>query len=258
MDEQVTRFRNQGSASVLVGQQKLIAIFVDDLGAEPWTHTERKMIESKINQALRWLENHAEQYRIHLNIQHICLPGSASTGCQIDRYIDEKDQRAGPGHSAWQNCVVAKLTTKRSVSEGWFELFEDCELTLDMADGSSILFFVKRNGVSSIAFPYFSTENTEFERERGIIFDMGGITTGQTYLESQIVHELLHLYGAVDLASHKAPKILQPLAHKYVKDVMHTPNHELLVEYEISDLTAFLIGWTSKLPKILDKDGTSL
>lgn len=57
-----------------------------------------------------------------------------------------------------------------------------------------MLFGVRRY-YPSIAFPYFEGEHPEFSKERGIIYDLGADdqgAEGQTFLDSQIAHEILH------------------------------------------------------------------
>ena len=101
-----------------------------------------------------------------------------------------------------------------------------------------------------MAFPFFEGEHAEFERERGIIYDNGG-EEGQTFLDSLIAHELLHLYGAVDFAPGKCPDLLSAFAKQHDKDVMHTPTQCPLDRYVISALTAYLVGWCPTRPDCL-------
>ncbi len=246
MAQSVENKRNIGSAAILVGDQKILFIFVDDDGAGPWTDDLRKVVEDKIQRSLRWLEDKARLSGIQLRLHHACAPVK-STACHAMGRIDETDLCAGPGHSTWQNHVVSGLTRKSSsVASCWYELFETSGLPLNSSEGSAVFFCVRRY-CPSIAFPFFEGENIEFERERGIIYDNGG-ETGQLYLDSLIAHEILHLYGAVDLAPEKAPVALM----KYVKppsnDVMHTSTQHPIDNYCLGDLSRYLIGWSQKKP----------
>ena len=147
----------------------------------------------------------------------------------------------------WQNHVVSGLTRRSSsVANCWYELFETCGLPLNRSEGSAVFFCVRRY-CPSIAFPFFEGENIEFERERGIIYDNGG-EAGQLYLDSLIAHEILHLYGAVDLAPEKAVNSLKKYAKRCSNDVMHTPTQCSLDNYCIGDLTRYLIGWSQRRP----------
>lgn len=80
----------------------------------------------------------------------------------------------------------------RLSSRRWDDLFRVYGLPLDRAEGSAVFFCVRRS-VPSVAFQFREGENSEFEKERGIIYDNGG-DTGQIYLASQIAHEILHPY----------------------------------------------------------------
>ena len=231
---------------MLVGDQKILFIFVDDDGSGPWTDDLRKVVDGKIERSLRWLEDKAGFSGIQLRFRHVCAPVK-STACHAVGRIDETDLCAGPGHSTWQNHVVSGLTRRSSsVANCWYELFETCGLPLNRSEGSAVFFCVRRY-CPSIAFPFFEGENIEFERERGIIYDNGG-EAGQLYLDSLIAHEILHLYGAVDLAPEKAVNSLKKYAKRCSNDVMHTPTQCSLDNYCIGDLTRYLIGWSQRRP----------
>jgi hypothetical protein len=245
MIQSIENKRNIGSAAMLVGDQKLLFIFVDDVGAGPWTVELREVVEVKIQRSLRWLEDKARSCGIQLRLQHVCAPVEL-IACHASVRIDETDLCAGPGHSTWQNHVVSGLTSWGSVAQRWYELFETCGLVLDRSEGSAVFFCVRRY-FPSIAFQFFEGENIEFERERGIIYDNGG-EAGQLYLDSLITHEILHLYGAVDLALGKAPDPLKKYAKQYSDDVMHTPTQRPLDNYCLGDLTRYLIGWCQTKP----------
>lgn len=131
----------------------------------------------------------------------------------------------------------------------WDDLFRVCGLPLDGAEGSAVFFCVRRY-VPSVAFKFREGESSEFEKERGIIYDNGG-HRGQIYLASLIAHEILHLYGAVDLAPHKAPDQLKEYASQYARDLMHTPTQDALDGYDIGGLTAYLVGWSRTKPELL-------
>lgn len=103
----------------------------------------------------------------------------------------------------------------------------------------------------SIAFAFFEGENLEFERERAIIYDNGG-EKGQLFLDSQIAHELLHLYGAVDFAPGKTPdEALTGLSSQHSDDVMHTPTQRDIECYRVGEITAYLVGWLKTKPACL-------
>jgi hypothetical protein len=232
-----------------VGDQKILFIFVDDDGAGPWTVELRQPVEIKIERSLRWLENKAQAYGIQLRLKHVCIPRGSSVACHASENIDETDYCAGPGHSTWQNRIVTGLTSFGSVASCWNDLFKSGGLPLYGTEGSAVVFCVRRY-VPSVAFPFFEGQNDEFERERAIIYDNGG-EEGQLFLDSQIAHELLHLYGAVDLAPDKTPDPLKKFASQYSDDVMHTPTQRAIESYCISDLTAYLVGWRKTKPAFL-------
>ena len=241
------RWRGLGSASRLVGDQMLLFIFVDDEGSGPWTPDLRAPVEGKIESGLRWLEGEARNRGVILRFQHACVPTGGHAACDARSRIDHLDYRAGPAHSGWQNQVVAGLVGRfGSVASRWDDLFRASGLVLDGAEGSALFFLVRRYA-NSVAFRFFEGEDLEFEKERGIIYDNGG-PGGQIFLSSQIAHEILHLYGAVDFAPNKERGLRNEFSDRYHDDVMHTPTQRPLSDYEISDLTAYLVGWTQVRP----------
>ena len=244
-------WRNLGSAAMLNGEQKLLFIFVNDNGADYWTIALRTPVEIKIERSLRWLEDKARRRGIQLNLQHVCVPLKPSIACCIATQINQSDYKAGPGHSTWQNQIVTKLTSRGSVAERWNDLFKAYGLPLNGAEGTAVFFCVRRH-VRSVAFPFSKGQDIEFKKERGIIYDNGG-NEGQRYLDSLIAHEILHLYGAKDLAPDKIPNSLKKHASQYSNDVMHTPTQHPLSNYCISDLTAYLVGWCETKPACLEK-----
>jgi hypothetical protein len=245
----IERACNLGSAAALVGDQNLLFIFVDDSGADPWTFELRNPVENRIERSIRWLENKARASGIQLRVRHVCLPLGSPVACHAGGRVDEADYCAGPGHSTWQNRVVTGLTSFGSVASRWDDLFRAGGLPLNGADGSALVFCVRR-WVPSVAFPFFEGVNVEFERERAIIYDNGG-EAGQLFLDSLIAHELLHLYGAVDLAPDKTPEPLKEFASQYSDDVMHTPTQRSIECYCIGDITAYLVGWLKTKPACL-------
>ncbi len=237
-------YRNIGSARMLVGSQKLLFVLVDDDGATPWTHELRKPVEEKIDSSLRWLEKRANGFDKPLRIAHRCLPLSPNVASNAGCRINENDYTAGPHHATWQNSIASSLTTHGSLAERWDELFELADLPLKDDEGSAILLCVRRH-TCSVAFRYCNGQNPEFEKERAIIYDMGGVG-GQAYLDSLIAHEILHLYGAEDLAPGKVHESLKIIAQKLTDDIMHTPTQKPINEYDISEVTAYLVGWLEK------------
>jgi hypothetical protein len=226
----------------------VLFIFVDDKGATPWTVELRQPVEKKIMQSLRWLEDKAQAYGIQLSFQHRSIPLGSTAALHAGCYINEVDICAGPVHSTWQNQVVTEFIGRStSVACGWNELFDKAGLSIKATEGSAVIFCVRRY-FPSIAFPYTKDQNVEFEKERAIIYDNGG-ETGQIYLDSEIAHEILHLYGAVELAPNKAPLLLSKHSSQFSDDVMHTPTQKAITSYCISNLTAYLIGWHRTMPE---------
>jgi hypothetical protein len=179
------------------------------------------------------------------------MPRAPQAAIYTATRIDERDDHGGPHHATWQNGIVWGLVRSRSVAGGWSELFQQSGVELVGADGSALLFCVRRHECP-IAFSFSQGQNAEFEKERGIIYDNGGHPGSQIYLDSAIAHEILHLYGAVDLKPTKAPAPLNTMPDAcWDNDVMHTPNHRPIDQYSIGEVTAYLVGWDQERPSVL-------
>lgn len=256
MSSAFDRFRNHGSANALRGNAGLITVFVSDPGADaPWDLAARAMVERHIELATSWLEAQAASHGTALRFCHHVAPGDApSVG--VDVRIDETNPTAGPHHSTWQNTATARLfqTTGLWVGTAWPRfraLITDAELS------SLAVLFVVRRIFPSIAFSFEASQNAEFEKERAIIYDTG--TGGQTHLASLVAHEILHLYGAIDLVPDKVGPIEPPVvadaiiqrSNEHLADLMHTPTQRPIGEYVASDLTAYLVGWRDAAPEWL-------
>jgi hypothetical protein len=197
------KFRELGSASVLRGEQQALFVFIDDAGNTGWTADGRDAVEGHVRSALTWLEKEAARYGVNLRMTVAFAPHKPRPAQSVSFQVCETDLAAGPHHSTWQNCAVASLAGKSgSVGSLWDEMFSQYYPGPNAFDGRFILFGVRRY-VPCLAFPYSKGEHQEFEKERGIIYDMG--EGGQWFLDSQIAHEILHLYGAVDLCADKFP-----------------------------------------------------
>ncbi len=250
--EGIGRCRALGSAGKLAGECRLVFVFTDDPGADPWTPERRATVEQHVVSALRWLERQAKARGVELRWKHAFAP--AEGAALSPTKIDEKDRAAGPHHSTWQNGAIASLLGKSgSVATLWEDIFARYLPEEGAVAGRAVAFGVRRY-VPSVSFPFFRGDAAEFEKERAIIYDNGGPKEGQRALDSLIAHELLHLFGAIDLDPPKLPASALPfkdaiVAHtKKDDDVMGAPNQKPIDGYEVGELTAWLVGWKDEAP----------
>jgi len=256
MDCPYDKYRQRGSASVLTERQQLLFIFVDDDGANgSWAPERRQSIEPHVDRAVRWLERKAHTFGVPLRFEHRFGPQN-TTAQKVDIHICESDFAAGPHHATWQNQVAASIVERDgSVASVWEDLFSRHGLDVYKSDGQALLFGVRRY-CPSVAFPFCDTQHPEFQKERGIIYDLGATFhggEGQLYLDSQIAHELLHLYGAIDVDSVKFPADCDAVKDLVLKncgphEIMRKPTQHEIDKYEVSDLTAYLVGWLAAPP----------
>jgi hypothetical protein len=250
------RFRNHGSATALRGSAGLIAVFVSDPGAStPWDHAARASVERHIDAATSWIETQAARYGTALRFRRHSAPGQEAS-VAVDGRINETDLTAGPHHSTWQNAATVRLFQSAGLWVGTAWPRFRALLGEDELSSMALIFFVRRI-YPSIAFPFEPGQDAEFEKERAIIYDTG--TGGQIHLASLIAHEVLHLYGAIDLVPDKVGPIEPPVvadaiiqrSNEHLADLMHTPTQRPIEEYVASDLTAYLVGWRDAAPEWL-------
>lgn len=235
--------RNQGSASVLTGDAGLAVVFVDDPGAAPWIAAERAIVEAQITEATRWLEAQARRHGAALRFRTRFMPTVT-----VDVQINEHDRAAGPHHSGWMNTAVSRLFGERvSVASAF------AATAAAWGCSSFAVLFVVRRYSPSRAFPFSAGHPSEFACERAILF--ADEAAARPFLPSLVAHELLHLYGAIDLVPGKLEEQAGPADVAAIRaraehgsDVMHTPTARPIDDYDASDLTAYLVGWLEAPP----------
>jgi hypothetical protein len=261
MNQSFEKYMARGSASTLTGTHQLVFVFIDDDGADGWTPAGRVLVARHVDSSLGWLVTQAQKHGVELSFQHAFAPRMPGLAQKVVFSISEGDLAAGPHHATWQNWAVAGLVNQSgSVASLWNDFFEIHGLPGTGINGRFVLFGVRRYR-PSIAFPFQDGEDPEFEKERGIIYDVGADASGQPgqrYLDSLIAHEILHLYGAIDLAAIGSPidpdllrEVVSPIIGP--NEVMDHPTQQPINEYFVSDLTAYLVGWRSELPSWLTR-----
>jgi hypothetical protein len=251
MHAELGKYRNLGSASVLRGEQQAIFVFVDDAGNAGWTAADRDAVEKHVRSAIAWLEKEAARYGVSVQMAVAFAPPRTRLAQSVSFQVCETDLTAGPHHSIWQDQALTGLIGKAgTVGSLWDELFALHHPGLNAFRGRFMLFGVRRY-FPSIAFPFSNGQHHKFEKERGIIYDEGN--GGQWYLDSQIAHEILHLYGAIDLCSDKFPLGAQAFntdfqQHVDPTGIMVKPTQRPIDEYTVDAFTGYLVGWAASPP----------
>lgn len=243
-------YKNTGSAKELVGNNILISIFLEDAESTVNTQTETVILENT-RKAADWLEAEAQKRgktaRIitgkedsDLIIRYKCSGTVIDTNYDhYDTLLMLKDLKMG--------SLYSKITEKYGDANIVIILFLNkiARSFASPADPLATLENILMDDPYYADFGYFDT-CVIFSRHYKYMDDID-------FNPNLIAHELLHLYGAVDLyyecsenPQYGAMKAEQSIiAGTYLaNEIMF--NHDST--NEISDLTAYLIGWEETVP----------
>ncbi len=220
-----------GSARKLVGDCLMLCVFVSS--DESWDDSDKQKTLKGALRAAKWLEEQAAEYDIEANFIIKCA------NKEEDIYIENFP----PFNSSHNEKVIAlQDVVKQFEYKSLTHFYNDIEKHYP-EHNIHVLFFINSVGRSYMTSFYINDEDQFVEVN--VVFK--GSDT-QNITDWVIVHETLHAYGAYDLYNDNVATI--PEAKKamdYVKK--HFPNEVMCVhsknldETELSEFTAFLIGW---------------
>lgn len=240
--------KNAGSAKALTGKNIIISVFIDDSESTMDTQTESEILNNT-REAADWLEAEAQKRGITAQIitgkeDHNLILRYKYSGTITDTDYNYDD-------------ILLMLKTLKIDS-----LYSTITEEYGEANIAVILFLNKPGRSFSLFSDSAAMPENLLAGELNPIdfryFDVCVLFAYQVYTENVynpyiIAHELLHLYGAVDLY-YKYSGNLQNDAMQAEKSIIakrffpneimyhHTPPNE------ISDLTAYLIGWEETVP----------
>ncbi len=243
--------KNTGSAKELIGNNVLISAFVDDAESTVNTQAETEILENT-RKAADWLEAEAQKRGKTARIitgkedSELILRYKYSGSVTYENYnyddtlLMMKDLKIG--------SLYSKITEK----------YGDANI--------AVILFLNKQGRSfgspgnSATEPERILEDDPYPADFGY-FDTCVIFSRQyAYDETEtafnpytIAHELLHLYGAVDLyyKCSENPQNDAMQAEQSIISGTYYPNEIMFNSYppiEIGDLTAYLIGWEETVP----------
>jgi len=248
VDPELVKFCGQGSASSLLGNQNVIFIFVDSL-TTLWSCSTRRRVEGDCQAAVEWLYDQSQRYGGAVKLNYRVLP-EESLAVRVSATVDAK-KGCPQDHKLWHDEAASVLVGKQgSLTSLWDTLFSGC---LPRQGSSAAVVFLVHLPGSSWAFPFDPSQHEEWQMERANIYSGGG-DYDYTYLASQIAHEVLHLFGAIDLRDSAIPSNISPATADAIRQnrlqisIMLQPNNQDLQNYQVDDLTAYLVGWSNRPP----------
>lgn len=199
--------KNLGNNRCLLGNILLYCIFLDDEESE-WNDYSKNIVKEKVQQAITIIKNNARYYQVNVEVtsQYYNDKVLLKTGFRTRLFYDYMNQNK-------------QKYLKQSESLKCNHLYDEV----------SFLFFVNKKSTS-----YANICQKEYpnEIEYAMVF-----VKNVTCLEATIVHETLHLFGAVDFY---IMKNIKDLALHYFPDsiMLSTYQHN-----KVDELTAYIIGW---------------
>lgn len=231
------------------------AVFVDVYNFQPWTKFEIESTLDSLQKASVWIENQAKSFDKKVFIQNevhneagklsfhekeisalLSLNGMgmhySNSIKKINSWSDLLSKRIGKKLKYVQSTKVKtklKINSLKSLNLALRDKFEK--------ENVAIVFFV--NGFME-RVPSYS-----FNCESDVDVEFSLITSKET---SVIAHEILHLFGAVDLyPNHNFPNFnYAELASVYPNELMRI-QHKSIEKLSISPITAYFLGWKDSM-----------
>ncbi len=211
------RRKNAGSCGAFTGSQYIILIFVST-PEHPWTPEQKEAVNSVSRSSIRLMEQEAKEYNADLRLKF----GG------IDYSIPFEYEYNNNAELKWYRYILDRFYHVESITEVYDHYRESLKV-----DNAPIIFLF--NSWDTSRAWSCSANNPDWKEEFCVIFcdtDMH---------DNYLTHELLHLYGAIDLYDYHSEGVQAVAEQLFPDSDMMYPSHE------IDPLTAYLVGWTDVL-----------
>lgn len=235
---------NLGNCGVLKRNPTLVVLFVDDAESS-WNDTLIQHFKDvQIAKAVEWMEQQAAKYGVPLDIQTKFYHGTLDNGGRV-YYPDAIANEPSEVDYDLLETVVDNM------NEGTGDQFY---ATLRRDNGGEDVMFlcmVNKDGRSYArghADPYSQILEYAVVYARNTDVPATDTLHQKTHNRASVVaHELLHLFGAEEMYD---PEGRNAIAKEtYLKDVMLW-TESFIVRNEITEFTAYCIGWTDTIPEV--------
>ncbi len=234
-----------GSAKLLEGDNILISIFVD-IDGDKWTEEEKQYCKESLEEAVSWIEREGETYGKQI---HFLYDMDSQSDLLYSQSIDFKVDSDSEDTNQYTYYLYNKL---------WIQENIDIESIAEKYGSDSIgyLFFVKDEGTSYTYSHYLEDKNINKE-EMCTIYLEDSSNYGLYENPATYAHEILHLYGALDLYDGACPEDVNDyVINTYPYEIMLSTYGETLVDNEygemkrISPITAYMLDWVEELEEL--------
>lgn len=233
-----------GNCGTLTRNPTLVVLFVDD-AESTWNEPLMQHFQNvQIAKAVEWLEQQAAKYGVPLDIQTKFYHGTLENGGRV--YYP-----ATVAHGPDEDDYDLLESVVGHMNEGTGDQFF-AKLRRDNG-GEDVMFLcmVNKDGLSYArghADPYSQILEYAVVYARHTDVPVTDTLHQKTHNRASVIaHELLHLFGAEEMYE---PNGRNEMAkEKYLKDVMLW-TESFIVRNEITEFTAYCIGWTDTIPAI--------
>lgn len=231
----------EGSAKYLSGRTGIVTFFVGDAGSE-WTTSDITTVCDKLNVAAGYLMESGRKY--HQNVDLVYNMPDMMFYEQFDRPLKE-----------WESVNYTRQVYN------WIDKDVNCEYLLSKydLDGLAFLCVLNKDGISYAVVHDVEDEKTNYY-EVAYIYLFDAEYPDRYESPAAYAHELLHLFGAVDLYNYENNPVSYGLEAyirtKHPNELMYTTYHDghyslsNQIEQEFSDITAYSVGFLSECDEV--------
>lgn len=241
----------------LKGKVLIYTIFVDTKTTSPWTEYDIKTTLDSIRVAVHWLSKQSKNNNVNIQFSTDYYVGPEFTTIKknlpeesIFLSVTEPNKKQGFANiNKWSDYIARKAGSNFHIEEkeGVREvkkpknkerLIAHLRDTYDVE--SVVLLYMMNNYFRNDISVPMNTLHTK---------DIEYAIVSYKY-PAEIAHNILHLFGAVDLYEtiyRKSSKSIEFAAAHFPNDIMQDPYGKHINSLEISDYTKYLIGWNNAL-----------
>ncbi len=203
-----------GPCDRFVGDAYIILVFIST-PLHPWTQSVKDQVNNASWSSIANMEREAGKYGASLNLRF----GGLDYTVPYEQNSDLK----------WYNYLMEEVFHVKSIKE----LYEYYQSSL-CADTVSMVFLFNSNDrshtyMTSCDYPYWNEEFSVIFCDPSLLHD------------NLLTHEVLHLYGAIDLYDYSYEGVQRISERYFPASVMRNGRQG------VDELTAYLIGWKSTL-----------
>ena len=238
---------DMGSSRFFNGNIDVYCFFIDDDESTWDEELFSSFVGTQVKPALKFLTDQAAKWGVTLsfNIKSY-YNGNSSFSLKYNGTVN-KNLKVGGSTKDIFNQVAVNMGY---ASDDDFAL---CDRESSDKTDEVYLFFVCKRGVSYARNMYSKSETyhvCDDDSEHAVIFrkNLSSPTITLEYKEQSdtIAHEILHLFGGEDFYGDKRIR----LAKQYCRSDIMLMDYSGLDRMEITEMTAFNIGWTNNIPEL--------